>query len=488
MKNLKKTLAMISAVALAGSVFAACGETTTTDDGADTVAADNGDAAVADDAADADADDSYAADADADADADASTGSADGKLTVLCWNTDDINPMVECFVANTDHTADDFNIVSFGCAGEDAAENYNNYLSDASNDADIMFVEAGWALKYINDDSDATGTKPLSDIGFSDSDFSDIYDYVVEIGKSTSGVQKGISWQAAAGGFCYRTDLAEQYLGVTSNDEMQALVSDWTKFEETAAKVSEASNGETALTATMAGIYQVFSAARSDAWVVDNKLVLDDSCKEYISLAKNFYDNGYVIKDLAQWNADWYAAGQTDKTMGYFVSTWGFGDSILTQAAGYEDGATYGKWQCIEGPQNYYWGGTWLTVANRCDNTDLAKEFIEFFTTNADTAATYANFKGEYVSNKTAMESVISTFEGIGVLNGQNYFEVLNSCADSIDMSGAITPYDATIKVAFNDAVTGYCQGTYATEDEAIDAWVDKVAEQLPELDFSNFD
>lgn len=484
MKNLKKTLAMISSVVMAGSVFAACGGNAST-------TPDTTDAPAANDAADTAADNGGAADDGAGDTTDApaaSSDNADGsKLTVLCWNTDDINPMLNLFCSTTGHSKDEFNIQNFQCGGSDAAENYDNYLSNASNDADIMFVEAGWALKYINDDN---ATKPLSDIGFSDSDYGDLYGYTVEIGKSTSGVQKGLSWQAAAGGFCYREDLAEKYLGVTTPEDFQALVSDWDKFVDTAAKVQEASGGETALTTTMAGVWEVFSSTRSNPWVSDNKLQLDDSCKNYIELAKKMYDNGYVIKDLTQWNADWYSAGQTDSTMGYFISTWGFGDAILTQAAGGEGGDTYGKWKCVEGPQNYYWGGTWATVATRCNNDELAKEFITFFTTDTANAESYARVQGEYVSNKVAMQNVLSdsSYEGIGVLGGQNHFKVLNECADSINMSGSITPYDSTVKDAFNDSVTEYCRGTYADVDATVDAFVDKVAGVLPTLDYSNFD
>lgn len=486
MKNLKKTLAMISSVVMAGSVFAACGGSNTSTDtpaanndapAATEAAADNGDAAPADTEAAADNGDA----------APAADGAAD-KLTVLCWNTDDINPMLKVFCEATGHSEDEFNVKSFGCGGGEAAENYNNYLADASNDADIMFVEADWALKYINDESAETGTKPLSDIGFSDGDYSDLFDYTVEIGKSSSGVQKGLSWQAAAGGFCYRTDLAEKYLGVTTPDDMQNLVSDWNKFADTAAKVKEASGGETALTSTLGGMWQVFSAGRSTPWVVDNKLTLDDSARSYIDIAKNMYDNGYVVKDLGQWSTDWYAAGQTDSTMGYFVSTWGFGDAILSQAAGGEGGATYGKWNVCVGPQAFFWGGTWMTVANRSNNTDLVKEFMTFFTTDAAGAQKYAEVQGEYVSNKTAIAAVVDTYPGHPVLGGQNHFAVLKDVASQINMSGAITEYDSAIKECFNNAVTAYCQGTYATVDETVNAFVDDVAGALPTLDYSNFD
>lgn len=485
MKNFKKNIALLAALACAGTMLAGCNSDKPATDGGETTSAAGDDAGAANDGGDAGAaDNGDAGDTGA-----ASGDNADGsKLTVLCWNTDDINPMIENFCANTDHTADEFNVQNFGCGGGDAAENYDNYLSDANNDADIMFVEADWALKYINDDSAEKGTKALSDIGFSDSDYGDLYGYTLEIGKSSSGVQKGLSWQAAAGGFCYRTDLAETYLGVKTPDEMQALVSDWDKFLDTAKKVGEASGGQTALATTMGGVWQVFSAGRSTPWVVDGKLSLDDSAKGYIDFAKNMYDNGYVIKDLDQWSTDWYSAGQTDKTMGYFVSTWGFGDSILTQAAGGEGGATYGKWNVVVGPQPFYWGGTWATVANRCNNPELAKEFISYFTTNKDGAKAYADFKGEYVSNKAAMAEVIPSYAGLGVLGGQNHFEVLNTVADGINMAGGITEYDNTIKQAFNTTITEYCRGTYDSVDATIDAFVDNVAGSLPNLDYSNFD
>jgi len=484
MKNFKKKIALLAAVACAGTMLAGCTSDSGTSDETTAAGGDTTTAAGGDETTAAGGDETTAAEGGDDATA------ADGKLTVLCWNTDDIDPMLKTFCRVTGHTEDEFNVKSFGCGGGEAAENYDNYLSNASNDADIMFVEADWALKYINDDSAETGTMALTDLGFSDSDYGNLYDYTLEIGKSSSGVQKGLSWQAAAGGFCYREDLAETYLGVKTPDEMQALVSDWTKFMDTAKKVSEASGGKTALTSTLGGVWQVFSAARTTPWVVDNKLQLDDSVREYIDLAKQMYDNGYVVKDLAQWNDAWKAAGQTDDTMGYFISTWGFGDTILTAAAGGEGGATFGKWKCVVGPQPFYWGGTWLTVANRCDNKDLAKEFISFFTIEDANAQTYAEDKGEYVSNKVAMKNIIDagTYTGVPVLGGQNQYTVLNEVADQIDMAGGITPYDATIKTAFNDAVGEYCKGTYATVDETIDAFIDTVAGSLPDLDYSNFD
>lgn len=470
MKNLKKTLALLAALALSASALYGCG--------------DNGSSSSTSEKESSSTADSDSA-ADPASDASSTDDGAEGDvLTIMCWNTDDSQPMVDLFCKETGTDPSKIKIQSFGVQGGQASEQYDNYLSKKDNDADIMFLEADWALKYINDDE---MTIPLSDLGFKDTDFDAIYPYVKEIGKSTtSGALKGISWQAAAGGFCYRDDLAETYLGVKTPEEMQAKVKDWDAFKATAKELSEKTSGKTALSATIGGVYQVYSGSREEAWVdADNKLVTGDFCTNYAEYAKELWENGYVTK-VAQWDEAWKPLGQTDDVMGFFVSTWGFGDTILTGAAGGEGGKTFGKWKCVVGPQEFYWGGTWLAPATRCDNKKLAKDFIDFFTTNEETAKKYALTKGEYMSNQNVMESIIAdgSYAGAPVLGGQNQFEVLNKVAAGIDMAGKITPYDSTIKVAFQAAVQNYSEGTTTSVEDCIKEFTDDVAGQLPDLNW----
>ncbi|MDE5993598.1 MAG: hypothetical protein K2G87_11185, partial [Oscillospiraceae bacterium] len=118
MKNFKKNIALLAALACAGTMLAGCNsgntDSGTNDGGNDTPAAADG----------GNSDDGATPAADG-----GSTDNTDGsKLTVLCWNTDDINPMIENFCANTGHSADEFNIQNFGCGGGEAAENFDNYL------------------------------------------------------------------------------------------------------------------------------------------------------------------------------------------------------------------------------------------------------------------------------------------------------------------------------------------------------------------------
>lgn len=402
-------------------------------------------------------------------------------MTILAWNANDVAPMLSFWCPDNGYTEEaNINFVNFDCGGGDAAANYDQYFL-GGEDCDIFMVEADWALKYIND---ANATAPLSALGFAEEDFAGQYGYTMEIGKDSNGEIKGVSWQAAPGAWCYRSDLAETYLGVTSPADMQAKVGDWDAFQATAAEVMEASGGKTAITTTLGGIWQAFACGRTNPWVVDGVLSVDDQCNQFISLAKNMRDNGYVT-DLGQWNDDWYAAGQTDDTMGYFVSTWGFGDSILLAAAGGDGGATFGKWAVTEGPTAFFWGGTWMCVSPNTDNADMVASFIEYFTVNEETMKKYALEKegGEYVNNINVMQTIVDEGSNSNAnLGGQDQFAVVHENAKAIDLKGLITPYDAAIKTAFLDAVNAYCNGETADEAACIDDFKGRVATSVTDI------
>lgn len=413
------------------------------------------------------------------------------KLTILSWTGADLEAMIKLFCQETGHSESEITWTQVGTSGGEASNQYTQYLS-GDGDADLLCLEADWILKYLNDDSI---TAPLSALGIDESAYSDAFPYTVAIGNGEDGVLKGASWQCAPGGFVYRTDLAKEYLGVDTPEQMQELVSDWDKFADTAKKVQAASEGKTSLTATEGGLWQVYSANRTKPWVVDNKLVLDNAA-DFIQIAKDFSDNKYIT-DVTQWSPSWYTVGQDGTTMGYFFSTWCLTNSEggqLYQAEGIkeikDDGTlvgseSAGKYAICEGPTSYFWGGTWLAPTVKCDNKSLAKEFVEFFTTNAETMQKYAEISGDFVNNKTAMDNIIASGANKNaLLGGQDQFAVLKINADKINMEGLITKYDNAIKEDFNNAVQEYIKGTagYDSVEATLEKFQDKVAADIPDL------
>ena len=456
----------------------------------------SGDSSAADSsAADSSAADSSAADSSA-ADSSAADSSNAGDsalsseetLTILAWTgNSDIKNMVKLFCQEKGYSEDQIVIKGVGDNGEGARDQYAQYLS-GDGDADLMCLEADWILQYINDD---TLVAPLSDLGITEADYANAYDYTVQIGKDKNGVLKGASFQAAPGGFVYSTDLAEEYLGVKTPEEMQEKVKDWDTFMETAKTVYEASGNKTSLTATEGGLWQVYAANRTQPWVVDGKLVMD-TAEDFFDVAKTMSDNHYLA-GVPQWDPAWYQAGQDGTTMGYFFSTWCMTNSDgsqLWQAEGVTkdddgnlSGPTFGKYNICEGPTGYFWGGTWLAASTKCNTKDLATEFVKFFTTDADTMQKYAEFTGDFTNNKVAMQAIIDAGTNKNdLLGGQDQFAVLADGANNIKMDGLITEYDSKIKSCLNTAVQDYIAGTYATKEEAVDAFKKSVVATFPDI------
>ena len=410
-------------------------------------------------------------------------------LTILYWNGSDIEPMVDYFCQSTAHSTSEFNIVDFHLGSTYAVDLYREYLSDPANDADIIFLNADWCKRFITDESEEYGAMPLSELGFTEDDFSDIYPYLVEIGKDGSGVQKAIACEAAPGAFCYREDLAEKYLNVTSPEEMQELVSDWDKFEETAGRIHDASNGETVIVPSVADVFKVFLSQRTIPFVIDNKVQFSDETKEMLEYCRRIHDKGYILHDVEQYSDAWYEAGRTDQAFGYFVPSWGFGNAILTKAAGGSGGATYGKWKAVKGPANYFEGDCWMEVANRSDNPELVKEFISFFTSDTDNVVGFAKNLDKFPANKSALNVLVETnkYKGAKVLHDQNQFIVLDDVADDISLNSVMTEYDLEVSAALTTVVLEYCRGHLNNIDEAQNRFLNDVVGDLPDLDYSDF-
>jgi hypothetical protein len=169
--------------------------------------------------------------------------------------------------------------------------------------------------------------------------------------------------------------------------------------------------------------------------------------------------------------------------MGYFVSTWGIGETILEAAAGGEGGATYGKWGLVVGPQDYYWGGTWLTVSPQCDNADIVADIIRYFTVDNESMEAYALASSDFVNNKEVMQGIVDGNKNSNAnLGGQDQFAVFMEAADKIDLSGKLTKYDADIKNEFTTAYDAYNKGDYSSVDETIEAFKDAVAAKITDL------
>ena len=428
----------------------------------------------------------------------ASVSLAEGSiLNVWCWNDEfqsrfnDYYPEVKEIAADKSTTTlNDGTIVKW-TINPNENNNYQNKLDEAllaqdsaaeDDKIDIFLIEADYALKYV--DSPYT-LDVRADIGLTDDELAGQYKYTQDIA-SADGVLKGVTWQATPGLFAYRRSIAKDVLGTDDPAEVQTYLSDWDKFNEVAEKAAE--KGYKMLSG-YDDSYRTFSNNVSAPWVDGTTVKVDPNIMKWVEQTKEFTDKGYNNKS-SLWNDVWAAdQGPTGKVFGFFYSTWGInftllGNSLATPVAegGKEEvgNGIYGDYAVCEGPQAYYWGGTWICAAAGTDNTATIKNVMEKLTCDKDIDKQITLDTQDYTNNVEAMNEIANSDYQSAFLGGQNHIALFAKSAEKIDMSNA-GPYDQGCNEGIQAAFKDYFDG--AVDMNGAKANFEKtIMEKYPEL------
>ncbi len=302
------------------------------------------------------------------------------------------------------------------------------------------------------------------------SKLSDVWDYIVSVGTDSTGVLRALSWQASPGSIMYRRDLALQVLGTDDPDQVAEALSSNEKMLETASALKAQG---IKMFASWQDIMNMQFSNRSNPWVVDGKLIIDDSMYDFMDMAKTIAENGYDL-NVDPWAPEWTAAVESEDTFCYVLPSWGYQFVVKPAAV-----KTSGNWAMCQGPVPYVKGGTWLGIYKGSPNKDLAWAFLEYCCLNSDAQQAYAAEYGEYVSLKSA-DNALAKGPGEDVLGGQNPFEFYNDQMSKIP-NDLMTGYDGVINNAFLSATKSYALGNLSKED-ALKVFKEDVASAYPEL------
>ena len=414
------------------------------------------------------------------------SGSDEGKvLNIYAWNEEFKSRITDHYpgyeeVDATHGKIGDVDVVWTITPNNDNA--YQNNLdqqllkqADASADdkIDIFLVEADYALKY----SDTDYTMAVSDLGITDDELANQYDYTKKILEDSNGVLKGVSWQSTPGVLIYNREIAKDMWGSDDPAEVQKHVSDWDTFYATGSEL--AAKGYK-LTATVNDSYRVYSNNVSSKWVEDGKLNIDPQFKAWADAEKASYEAGQTTTgDL--WSDEWSAGFYPDgKVFAYFGPAW-----LINFSMGQDDEksiAHAGGWGATEGPQAFYWGGTWICAATGTDNPTLVADIMRKMTTDETILKDIVSKDSDCVNNKNVLSSLASDDAfGFSVLGGQNQFGLFTENVEKIDLSN-LSAYDQGCNESFQKIMKDYFSGQYATYDEAIEAFKQDVATKYPAI------
>jgi len=417
---------------------------------------------------------------------------AQGKvLNIWCWNDEfqgrfnNYYPEVASIAEDKSTTTLKDGTVVKWTINANENNNYQNKLDEAllnqdsaadDDKVDIFLIEADYALKYVDSDY-ALDVK--ADIGLTDADLAGQYQYTKDI-VSVDGSQRGTTWQATPGLFAYRRSIAKEVLGTDDPTEVQSHLSDWDKFNEVAAQAY--AKGYKMLSG-FDDAYRTFSNNVDAPWVDGTTVKVDPNIMKWVDQTKEYTDKGYNNKS-SLWDSQWAAdQGPSGKVFGFFYSTWGI-NSLETPVAegGKEEvgNGIYGDYAVCEGPQPYYWGGTWICAAAGTDNTDIIRDVMQKLTCDEAIMKQITLDTQDYTNNEKAMEEIANSDYASDFLGGQNHIALFAEAAKKIDMSNA-GPYDQGLNESLQNAFKDYFTGT-VDEDTAKANFETAIKEKYPEL------
>lgn len=463
----KRTLSLILATAMVAGTIVGCG----------------GSSGASSSASEPAAEEEAPAEGEAEAAAE-STGTS--VLNIYCWNEEFKSRLAAHYpgyeeVDATHGKIGDVDVVWNITPNENNA--YQNNLDEtllkqadaADNDKiDIFLIEADYALKYVGTDF----TMPIADLGITEDDLANQYQYTKDVVTDANGVLKGVSWQGCPGVMIYNREAAKEVFGTDAPEEIQAKFADWDSFVASAAELKE--KGYQAVS-SVNDTYRVYSNNVSSPWVVDGKINIDANIDKWVDDSKALVDAGYAgTHDL--WSDDWskgfYPEG---KVFAYFGPAWLIDFCMAADTEG--SIANQGGWAATEGPQGFNWGGTWICAAAGTDNGDLVADIMKQLTCNEQIMTDIVKQDNDFVNNKPAMEAMAKdeTY-GDPVLGGQNALPMFCAGADKIVMD-QITIYDQGCTEEFQKAMKGYFEGKQ-DKDAAIEAFKKAVVEKYPDLSY----
>ena len=421
-------------------------------------------------------------------------------LNIWCWNDEfqsrfnDYYPGVkEVAEDKSTTTLEDGTVVKW-TINPNEGSNYQDKLdaallaqeSAAADDKiDIFLVEADYALKYVDSDY----TVDVKDLGLTDEDMADQYQYTKDIVTDSNGAQKGTTWQATPGLFAYRRSIAKDVLGTDDPEAVQEALADWDKFnavaEQAAAKGYKMLSGYD-------DAYRTFSNNVAAPWVDGDAVTVDANIMKWVEQTKDFTDKGYNNK-TSLWSAEWAAdQGPEGKVFGFFYSTWGInftllGNSLADPDAPAEVGnGIYGDYAVCYGPEPYYWGGTWICAAAGTDNTELVADVMKQLTCNPEIMKKITLDTQDYTNTISAMTEIANDPDfGSDFLGGQNHIALFVEAAQKIDMSN-ISPYDQGCNEGIQGAFKDYFDGNVDV-DGAKANFEKTIMEKYPEIKSVNW-
>lgn len=364
--------------------------------------------------------------------------------------------------------------VDFQTIGREDYEVKLNTVIGTEDAPDLIMLEKSFMGSYLGNEAIVS----LDDM-LADDELYETYKNNTDLATQGPGVindqVKAIGWENTSSAFFYRSDLAEQCLGIKSIDEMEAAtqtIEDYTTIQYSLRNSSDESCNQMSLFSypdMRKGLLQAV-----DAFKVENgTYTITSSFDEVLDVFKTMVDEGMIYSPTSD-KIQIVSGNEQDAFLGNISPAWG------TYVA--EEYQQPGQWAIAKSPLTYADGGTYLAVSNNADYDIVQDFFDETFFNEAWLVDNMQSFG--LIGNTAVMNKYQETHPGENeYYSGENTVDKFAEISQSIDEFVPVTQYDAGINDSIDVIIEEYAvNGTLKTTEEAKEALKTKIEGLYPDL------
>lgn len=364
-----------------------------------------------------------------------------GTINIYSWDND-LEAQVRLFKKTYPKYADQVNYVNLNMSG--ISDEYHNALDNkvrngGSSAPDIIC----WDSDDIGYGMSKSYTVPLVNIGFDARWYNNAYNYTKVLGKK-NGRLTAIATTVYPGAYIYNRKAAKTAFGTDYSITVQSKVKNWGTF---LASAKTAKSKGIKMVSGVGDTYPALLYSSTTALSKNGSMQFPSNVATMYNVSKSL-KNGNYTNNTTQWTSEWSNDMGNPRVLGYFAPSW------LVQIMPYScPNVNLKNYALVEGPADYYWGGSFLTATNKCHNKGLAQLFLYTVACNKDFQCKYAVVSATVPNNMAATAKIISAKIGTRKFGTANDpYKVYDKVARKIKGRPA-TKYDMQVDSSLSSGI-----------------------------------
>ena len=306
-------------------------------------------------------------------------------------------------------------------------------------------------------------------------DISNIYDYQVNQSVNSEGKLVALPWDISSAGVAYKKNVAEEWLGVSEPEDVEALFSTWDEFLEKGIEVKEASDGKVFMFAGLTNVKQLFDSQNPTPMVKDGKLDMT-SPNQTLEWMIKFRDAG-IVDNILETSTGYSASYADDTHIFYPCASW---SPTYTIAPNDPEGA--GRWGLISPPGGCFsWGGSAHMIPSAAEHKQEAYDFISWLISDSGAIA-QRNAVGFNITAPTAYDDPEFAALKDPWFGDQNIGELLFHEAMDTMQARPVNEFDATFTEVWVMITEAINSDPSITLEQASQMFEEEVYSLAPEL------